>query len=85
MFSLNAAQLEWTAYVIWPDYFKNYNIFLIWQDNEGQTPLHYAVVCDRETISELLVKHGANPQITDNDGNSPVDLCDSKWPFMITE
>uniref|UniRef100_A0A453DH89 Uncharacterized protein n=1 Tax=Aegilops tauschii subsp. strangulata TaxID=200361 RepID=A0A453DH89_AEGTS len=52
------------------------------QDNEGQTALHYAVLCEREDIAELLVKHHADLQIKDGDGNTAQDLCSSAWPFM---
>lgn len=59
-----------------------YIFFFINQDNEGQTPLHYAAVCDREAIAELLVKHNADKDVKDNDGNTPVDLCESAWKWM---
>lgn len=52
------------------------------KDNEGQTPLHYAVVCDREAIAEFLVKQNANTAAKDEDGNSPLDLCESDWPWI---
>lgn len=54
----------------------------MWQDDEGQTPLHYAVVCDREGIAEFLVKQSASMDIKDNDGNAPRDVCESDWPWM---
>jgi len=52
------------------------------QDNEGQTPLHYAVLCDREAIAEYLVKHNADVDVRDNDGTSPSELCEKNWRFM---
>lgn len=52
------------------------------QDNEGQTPLHYAVVCDREAIAKYLVKHGADSNVKDDDGTSPSELCEKNWPWM---
>lgn len=52
------------------------------KDNEGQTPLHYAAVCDRKSLAELLVKKHAATDIKDDDGNYPSDLCDSKWPWI---
>nr|CAB3486209.1 unnamed protein product [Digitaria exilis] len=51
-------------------------------DNEGQTALHYAVVCEREDIAELLVQHHADVRIKDEDGNTAQDLCPSSWSFM---
>jgi ankyrin repeat protein len=55
---------------------------LYWKDNDGQTPLHYAVVCEREAIAEYLVKQNAETYIKDNDGNSPSDLCEANWSWM---
>lgn len=64
------------------------NVFLLFfffveislnQDGEGQTPLHYAAVCDREAIAELLVKHNADKDVKDNDGKAPLDLCEPAW------
>lgn len=57
-------------------------IVLYNQDNEGQSPLHYAAVCEREKIGEFLVKHKADKELMDNDGNSAFDLCDLKWPWL---
>lgn len=56
--------------------------FCIVQDNEGQTVLHYAVVCEREDIAELLIKYHADVHIKDEDGNTAQDLCPSSWSFM---
>ena len=58
------------------------NLLCFVQDNEGQTALHYAVVCEREYIAELLVKHHADLEIKDEDGNTARDLCPSSWSFM---
>jgi hypothetical protein len=52
---------------------------------DGQTPLHYAVTCERESIAEYLVKHSADIHSEDNDGSSSRDICSSKWPFMQHE
>ncbi|KAE8076585.1 hypothetical protein FH972_015224 [Carpinus fangiana] len=55
------------------------------KDNDGQTPLYYAVVCEREAIAEYLVKENAATDIKDNDGNYPSDLCEANWPWMQVE
>lgn len=55
---------------------------LLLQDGEGQAALHYAAVCERTAITELLVKHGADVELTDNDGNAPRDLCETRWPGL---
>lgn len=52
------------------------------KDNEGQTPLHYAVVCEREALAQFLMRQNADIDIKDNDGNTPRDICDSDWPWM---
>lgn len=41
--------------------------------------MHYAAVCERTTIAELLVKHGADIEVKDDEGNAPRDLCESRW------
>jgi len=60
-------------------------MFSFLKDNDGQTPLHYAVTCEREAIAEYLVKHSADIHSEDNDGSSSRDICSSKWPFMQHE
>lgn len=52
------------------------------QDNDGQTPLHYAVMCEREAIAEYLVKQNADRDLKDNEDSSPSDLCEANWPWM---
>ncbi|KAL0358860.1 UNVERIFIED_CONTAM: Acyl-CoA-binding domain-containing protein 1 [Sesamum angustifolium] len=52
------------------------------KDDEGQTALHYAAVCERAAIAKLLVEHGADIQIKDKEGNTPVDVCELSWPWM---
>ncbi|KAI3705885.1 hypothetical protein L1987_76134 [Smallanthus sonchifolius] len=50
--------------------------------NLKDKPLHYAAVCERESIAELLVKKNAATDVKDDDGNYPFDLCDSKWSWI---
>lgn len=57
-------------------------LFWCWKDNDGQTALHYAVMCDREGVAEYLVKQNADTGAKDNDGSSPCDLCESNWPWL---
>lgn len=57
-------------------------MFPFWKDDEGQTPLHYAVMCEREAIAEYLVKHNADIHSKDNDESSPLDICKPNWPCM---
>lgn len=57
-------------------------MFSFLKDNDGQTALHYAVTCEREGIAEYLVKHNADINSKDNDGNSPRDICEPSWPCL---
>lgn len=41
----------------------------------GSTPLHISVVCQRKHITELLLKHGAEPFVKDEDGLTCVHLA----------
>ncbi|KAL4365116.1 hypothetical protein AHAS_Ahas07G0073900 [Arachis hypogaea] len=45
------------------------------KDNDKQTLLHYAVACEREVISECLVKHNTDTELKDNDGSFSHDIC----------
>lgn len=57
-------------------------VILILKDLEGQTALHYAAVCERKDIAEFLVKHGADVEIKDNEGDCPRDVCELHWPWL---
>ncbi|XP_023315734.1 ankyrin-3-like [Trichogramma pretiosum] len=49
------------------------------RDNQGCTPLHYAVRrdCRFKRTTELLLRRGANPIVADKDGSTPLHLiCD---------
>jgi len=41
------------------------------RDGDGLTALAYAVICDRGDVVDLLVAHGADADIPDNDGETP--------------
>lgn len=43
------------------------------QDPEGSTPMHHAVFVEpkKEQLMKLLEQYGADPEIEDNDGNTP--------------
>lgn len=45
------------------------------QDNTGQTALHYAVSCSHEDICEYLVCKEAKTNIPDEDGVTAVEMC----------
>ena len=41
------------------------------RDGDGLTALAYAVICDRGDVVDLLVAHGADADVADNDGETP--------------
>uniref|UniRef100_A0ABD2XSG4 Ankyrin repeat protein n=1 Tax=Trichogramma kaykai TaxID=54128 RepID=A0ABD2XSG4_9HYME len=50
------------------------------QDNLGNTPLHYAVIKEYWDESELFLKRGANPNLTNKQGSTPLHLiCQRKY------
>eukprot|EP01102_Stenamoeba_stenopodia_P019253 TRINITY_DN7220_c0_g1_i1.p1 TRINITY_DN7220_c0_g1~~TRINITY_DN7220_c0_g1_i1.p1 ORF type:complete len:281 (+),score=86.21 TRINITY_DN7220_c0_g1_i1:40-843(+) len=55
---------------------KKYTPDLNLRDADGMTPLHYASLCGRaEMVTKLLAK-GADPNVTDEDGSTPLDMAD---------
>jgi uncharacterized protein len=53
------------------------------QNNEGNTPLHWASLNGQQKIVELLLQRKANPTIRNNAGLSPATLAESR-DFMET-
>lgn len=54
------------------------------RDDEGKTPLHYAVCewyCGGSLCVPHLVAHGADPRRADNEGKSPLDLAQ----YLVTQ
>eukprot|EP00794_Sanderia_malayensis_P016071 gene16072-17694_t len=47
------------------------------EDSELQTPLHYAAVCENEDIVKQLLNAGANPEIKDDAGLTPIQSTSS--------
>ncbi|VVC24890.1 FERM/acyl-CoA-binding protein, 3-helical bundle,Acyl-CoA-binding protein, ACBP,Ankyrin repeat- [Cinara cedri] len=45
------------------------------QDDTGQTALHYAVSCSHEAICEYLIGKGARINIQDEDGITALEMC----------
>ena len=45
------------------------------RDKEGQTALFYASSCGHKNCIQLLLKHGANKEILDEEGNSCLDVA----------
>jgi cytohesin len=45
------------------------------QDENGETPLHYAAWEGRLKVVKLLLEHGADPNVQDKDGETPLHLA----------
>lgn len=55
------------------------------QDNTGQTALHYAVSCGHEDISKYLVSKEAKTNIPDEDGVTAIEMCcDERIKSMLS-
>ncbi|HXW86047.1 MAG TPA: ankyrin repeat domain-containing protein [Candidatus Bathyarchaeia archaeon] len=54
------------------------------QDNDGNTPLHIAVIQDHTFAVECLLNHDALCSIRNNDGNTAEDLARIYWQESFT-
>ncbi|GAV60185.1 PH domain-containing protein/ArfGap domain-containing protein/BAR domain-containing protein/Ank_2 domain-containing protein [Cephalotus follicularis] len=43
-------------------------------DSRGQTPLHHSIISRRSAITKQLLRRGADPQATDREGNTALQL-----------
>ncbi len=57
------------------DLLNNYKLDLNVQDNEGNTPLHYAARNGNDVIFQVLLAHGANINTRNNGGNTALHLA----------
>ena len=56
---------------------EKYNADIDVQDQQGETPLMLAVMCEHEDMVKLLIKHGARKDIQNNEGMAALDLCEN--------
>lgn len=49
------------------------------QDEDGQTPLHYAALCGQQAVAELLLASGADASIADYEGQTAQQLAPPAW------
>ena len=47
------------------------------QDDDGKTPLHYALCCLNMKAAKFLVEHGADVNLRDKEGKTPLDLAEA--------
>ena len=52
------------------------------QDDEGQTCLHYATMCEHVELVRLLLAHGADASVVDKAGEAPVDSVRSNAELL---
>lgn len=45
------------------------------QDEDLQTPLHFAVACEGSELTKLLIANGANVQLADSNGKTPIQTA----------
>ena len=49
------------------------------RDADGQTPLHYAALCEQLPVAEALLAAGADVRLKTNDGSTARDLGPDSW------
>ena len=54
------------------------------RDGDGLTALHYAVICDRGDVVDLLVANGADADVADNDGETPRASASAEMRLRLT-
>ncbi|MCC6487691.1 MAG: ankyrin repeat domain-containing protein [Candidatus Hydrogenedentes bacterium] len=50
---------------------------LDWRDEQGRTLLHLAVICNQTKIVDLLIEEGLDPNILDDNDETPLSALDS--------
>lgn len=78
--------LHWACYTgseIAFNFIVNYFDNLDYQDNDGLTALHLAVMSERTEIVKKLLQKGANKSIKDKKGRTPKELAEEKGKETI--
>ena len=65
---------------------EHHNHLIDLKDNEGRTSLHFAVLYSQLTSVQILIELGADPNVKDNGGRTPLDMAkDEEREEMIKE
>ena len=46
------------------------------RDDAGQSALHYAALANKPAMVELLIDHGIDPNVQDNEGRTPLTVVE---------
>ena len=55
------------------------------QDSDGQTPLHYAALCEQQAMCRFLLRQGAQASCQDSSGQTAQDLAPGSWTFWHSD
>lgn len=56
-----------------------------YKDENGQTPIYYAIKSSREEVLKLLLSYGCRLDITDNRGNTPMMIANRNKSANLKE
>lgn len=55
------------------------------QDENGRTPLHMAAIFGRTDTAEILIQHGADINIPDNENKTPMMIAQENGLFDFVQ
>jgi hypothetical protein len=58
---------------------------LDWQDFEGNTPLHLAMIKGEDYVAKMLIAAGCDPDLQNNSGKMPYDLATSHKAYQFAK
>lgn len=54
------------------------------RDSEGQTPLHYAALCEQRSVAEALLAAGSDARLRTEGGETAQQMGPSDWSFWAS-